>query len=527
MMPNIALNDELWIQEPQFIPSPSRLFHLEPIGIGTCYVESLTSYVARLAEAHSVPSGTLLAREVRPLVRHGDATNPLNSGSIVALYGQASVKALNGTQIGAKQLVFALEALTKRTDLQFLTMLPWAEVFPVLGLLKHFHAWCPYCYQEWLNNKQVIYSPLLWALKVVKICPAHLQPLESKCPHCDREFLNLWHNSRPGFCLKCGEWLGTDCVIDSQEENLFESIANRQQEIWIVQTLGELIAKAPDFSCPPPRDTIKTVLRAYAHQYTQGNISAFGRCLGLSRHEILHWYSGVAIPNLDKLLKICDTLETTLVNFLQLELVPLSPSKLASLSAREEKRQPQPLKVTSRHSLEREQVIQAMRLALEEDPPPSLAELALRLGFKTYRSLTTCDSSLSAALTARSAEYQQELRHSRIRNILESTLSSNEYPPASLRKIAQRTGIGLATFYHYCPTLCHAISLRYKDYRNFRHKQAIEQGLREVRQLAPVLHAKGITPTAKNLRKFMQNPSSLWHTEVLEVLKQVRRDLER
>jgi|GEM_PF-6695171 len=51
-------------------------------------------------------------------------------------------------------------------------------------------------------------------------------------------------------------------------------------------------------------------------------------------------------------------------------------------------------------------------------------------------------------------------------------------------------GIGLATFYHYCPTLCHAISLRYKDYRKFRHKQAIEQGCREVRQLAPVLHAK-------------------------------------
>ncbi|MEH2291080.1 hypothetical protein [Nostoc sp.] len=29
---------------------------------------------------------------------------------------------------------------------------------------------------------------------------------------------------------------------------------------------------------------------------------------------------------------------------------------------------------------------------------------------------------------------------------------------------------------------------------------AIEQGCREVSQLAPVLHAQGITPTAKNLR---------------------------
>ncbi len=113
MMNNIAVNDELWLKEPQFTASPSRLFHLEPIGIGTCYVESLTSYVTRLAEAHSVLPGTLLAREVKPIVGHGLATNPLNSGSIVSLYGQASVKALNGTQLGAKQLVKALEVLTK------------------------------------------------------------------------------------------------------------------------------------------------------------------------------------------------------------------------------------------------------------------------------------------------------------------------------------------------------------------------------------------------------------------------------
>ena len=332
MMPNIAISDELWLREAPITPSPSRLFHLEPIGIGTFYIESLTSYVARLAEAHSVPSGTLLAKEVRPMVRPGSATNPLNSSSIVALYGQASVKALNGTQIGAKQLVFALEALTKRTDLQFLTMLPWAQVFPVLGLLKHFHAWCPYCYQEWLNNKQAIYSPLLWALKAVKICPNHLQSLESKCPHCEREFLPLWHNSRPGFCLKCGGWLGINPEMDDQHKSLFEETVNRQQEIWIVQTLGELIRLAPEFSNPPLRETIKTMLKAYVDQYTQGNVSAFGRWLGLSRHEILHWYSGVAIPNLDKLLKICYILETTLVNFLQLKLVPLSPNKLASLS---------------------------------------------------------------------------------------------------------------------------------------------------------------------------------------------------
>ncbi len=525
MIPNIAVNDELWQFEPLTTNCPSRLFHLEPIGVNTFYIESLTSYVARLAEAHSVTPGTLLASEVRPIVRQRNSYTP--DLSIVALYGQASVKALNGTQVGAKQLVKALEALTKRTDLQFLTMLPWAEVFPVLGLLKHFHAWCPYCYQEWLNNKQVIYSPLLWALKAVKICPIHHQLLDSKCPHCDQEFLPLWSNSLPGFCLKCGGWLGINPSIDYKQKCLSKEVGDLKQEIWIAQTLGELIGKAPDFPSPPSREVIKTMLWAYVNQYTQGNVSAFGRWLGAPSHQIFHWCSGVTIPNLDKLLSICYILETTLVDFLSLQLVPLSPNKLASLSAHGEKKILRPVSVIYKNSLERNIIIEAMELALLEEPPPSLTQLAIRLGLKTYSSLTVCSKSLSAALADRYAQYQQQFRQEQVQNILCRSLESDEYPPPSLRKIALSTGIGLGTFYHYCPTLCHAISLRYKDYQKFRYQQLIEQGCREVRQIAPVIYAKGINPTAKNLIKFMQNPSSLWHAEVLEVLKQVRRELEQ
>src|SRR5436305_2454272 len=58
------------IYDPQdsvkpLIPSRSRLYHLEPIGIGTPYVESLTSYINRLARAHCVLSGKLIAQEVQ------------------------------------------------------------------------------------------------------------------------------------------------------------------------------------------------------------------------------------------------------------------------------------------------------------------------------------------------------------------------------------------------------------------------------------------------------------------------------
>jgi hypothetical protein len=61
--------DELWdLKPPTFLPR-SRLFHQSPIGVGTPNVESLTSYVSRLAVAHSVSPGTLLAIEIGPLVK--------------------------------------------------------------------------------------------------------------------------------------------------------------------------------------------------------------------------------------------------------------------------------------------------------------------------------------------------------------------------------------------------------------------------------------------------------------------------
>src|SRR5713101_2040309 len=45
---------EQWDLSKSMFPRPSLLYALPPCGIGTPYVESLASYVTRLAEAHVV-----------------------------------------------------------------------------------------------------------------------------------------------------------------------------------------------------------------------------------------------------------------------------------------------------------------------------------------------------------------------------------------------------------------------------------------------------------------------------------------
>ena len=53
-----------WNEESLAIPPRSRLYQLNPVGIGTTYVESLTSFTNRLAEAHCLLPGILMTREI-------------------------------------------------------------------------------------------------------------------------------------------------------------------------------------------------------------------------------------------------------------------------------------------------------------------------------------------------------------------------------------------------------------------------------------------------------------------------------
>lgn len=177
--------EELWSPEKLQLPERSRLYHLPPVGIGTPFVESLTSYIARLAESHSVFPGVLMERELLPFVSAAfsnlDSEQPPCRTGIFSRTGT-----LNSIGVMAVNWVRALETLTLRSDLRFLTMLTWREVLPSRGLLRSKKAYCPACYQEWRSCGQMIYEPLLWMINEVKICPRHQRRLRLQCFHCDQ-----------------------------------------------------------------------------------------------------------------------------------------------------------------------------------------------------------------------------------------------------------------------------------------------------------------------------------------------------
>lgn len=164
-------------------PVHSRLYALEPLGVATPYVESLTSYLARLAEAHSVSLRALVKQELLPLLKRDYLSN--SSFHCLDSFWVEAARALNGTGALAKDWVQSLEHLTLRTDLRFLTLLPWAAVLTQQRLLRLTRVWCPDCFTEWQTAGQPIYEPLLWNLNTVSVCLRHQRVLLERCSYPD------------------------------------------------------------------------------------------------------------------------------------------------------------------------------------------------------------------------------------------------------------------------------------------------------------------------------------------------------
>ncbi len=159
------------------IPHRSRLYRLKPIGAKTPLVESMTGYVGRLAEAYDVPVQVLFRNELGPLL----ARPQLYTANHAASFLRSTGHAINGKDHLAHDTILALDTLLGGYDLHLhtLTMCAWADAISSHDLVRAIRAWCPVCYQTWLEAGQTLYEPLLWAVTVVTVCPVHNQYLKT------------------------------------------------------------------------------------------------------------------------------------------------------------------------------------------------------------------------------------------------------------------------------------------------------------------------------------------------------------
>ena len=94
--------------------------------------------------------------------------------NVSTVFGNSDAKpAINGMRDITRSLVLALEQLTLRQDLKFLSCLTWKGIIKERGLFRQDKAWCPQCFEARRQEGNPIYEPLLWSFRDVNFCPQH------------------------------------------------------------------------------------------------------------------------------------------------------------------------------------------------------------------------------------------------------------------------------------------------------------------------------------------------------------------
>ena len=427
-----------WNLTTASLPTRSRLYNLEPIGIGTGLVECLTSYTSRLADSHCVSPAVLLGRTLAPLM---GKKYWLQGGARLGTRGSAlgnsfseHTKAINSTGVIAKDWVTVLESLTLRNDLALLTTLPWGEVFTQRNLLRPNKSWCPSCYEEWRINDQPIYEPLLWTFRDVEVCPKHRRRLSHQCQFCGRRLPWLTRCAQPGYCSTCGEWLGTSFHESSTEIAIPDN--ELEWQIWVAKNLEEMIMAAHHLPSPPKERTAKSISLCI-NQASEGIMNRFACLIGKRKSTVWGWQHGKTQIPIDDLLRICCLLGVSLVDFLYAEFltskeVELNPVRVFVSGITTTRRTPKPF--------DRETTERALRTMLKDHPPLPMKDVARRLNISKrilYKHLPDLCKTISARNAKHRQVYYEKIRsqsEKQIRNVESKLSASGVYP--SRRRVA-------------------------------------------------------------------------------------------
>lgn len=224
------------MNEYHFLPPRTKLFHLEPIGIGTPFVESLTSYVCRLAAEHCVTPQTLIEEIILP---------EISTFGTVGNGGKKHIRLIhliNGVGKYAYKWCRALNRLTGRNDMHLLTFIPWEKMLNLQCSIRSRKFWCPICISEDIENSQTLYERLIWQIAENDICPIHQMKLQKLCPNCKKTILVLGSRMNTCHCPFCNSLL---IKYNERETDYIPS----DFEEWKSKMICEMIAQNPNSTC--------------------------------------------------------------------------------------------------------------------------------------------------------------------------------------------------------------------------------------------------------------------------------------
>lgn len=286
----------------------SALYNIEPIGLETGLVESLSGYLIRVAFEHNISVGHLLNKMV---------FQKMNKSYLdrTSIYGgnrfYEGSKTINGYMENAIELARIMDKLTSRNDLSNLTLYKFKEFIPLRNLMKESLTWCPDCIGDWKKGGKVIYYPLIWFLKPVKVCKKHNCFLIDRCPVCNKTVDILRRQMILGYCPKCSSILSND--LESKRFDL----AELNWELFVCENMeGLLSINQKNIVAGRFKHTFLDKLKLINEEHFSNNVASFSSYLNIPQNTLRYWLNGKSSPSLDNILNICFKFNQKIFSFL-------------------------------------------------------------------------------------------------------------------------------------------------------------------------------------------------------------------
>ncbi len=249
-------------REPEAI-IPTTLYHIQPIGIGTPHVESLWSFLQRIADAASVRLIDFFRYFLWARLRLDGTTGP---GFILG----AANRELYGSKIAAK-----LEEYTGQSELAHTTLSPLNRFNALQVYTKKDRAWCSAC----LRRDPIPYERLEWTIEGVNDCSIHRLPLERCCPHCGENQRFTFSKTSLTRCSRCDK---DRTVFKVANSNSVDAMA-----VWKAAQIGGMIAAAyPSGDEAIWRKNLATSIHVH------GGVRPFARAMGVKPLSVRGWRDG-------------------------------------------------------------------------------------------------------------------------------------------------------------------------------------------------------------------------------------------
>lgn len=377
------------------MPPRSVLNGLQPMGLGTPWVESLSSYFQRLADSHHVTPKILARDMVLPRLGFSKRTSSHQADR----FWRSTF--FNGMGEVPEKWVKVLEDLTKVQGLVRLTLLPLRGRVGIQGTSGQGRRWCPLCLKEGEP-----YGQLLWEIGTVTACPRHQVKLVQACTCTPKERVP-YHQVKhlPTLCWACGWVLGERTPIDLTPVE--------EGEVLYAERVGALLASEAYGRMGILHDrspALSDFLNRAVKDLAGGQSVQVAKALGFSKGAVSEWTRGHHLPSLPQALHIAWIFKAELSDVLWHEGRPDGPVHPKCHSYWGLRRSYPGTRSAFGLSTKLEAI-------LEAEPPISVAEAARRNGTskrELYRLYPEQAKAIAERLAKSKVEHSRAIREERL-----------------------------------------------------------------------------------------------------------------